>query len=246
MRANRADQDNQGFSPLGNHSLVNRNGTVLTPTTVFVSRQEHLKPSMLQTFSKLHLCKRFSTLNNQTIRLIDQDFIHEIKLAIGTKDAGSQSFCDPSFFVAERNNGRICGLTAKIGVVQGISGIRTGKSGCISTVLIDSVVHHQKVSFRLCHFLGVNQDMTITVISTGPQFWLFFPNGSMVEKSHRQVIWDQVFGAYSKSHWIPVSEFVTHRLELLLGDLATFRVWFIAIDIVKNTRTQVLRVDLIW
>ena len=71
MRNDWANDNDQTVNPFLYDGLVHGDAAVVAPTAVVISRQQHLKPSMLETLSELHGSKGAPGQFHNTICLID-------------------------------------------------------------------------------------------------------------------------------------------------------------------------------
>lgn len=146
MRTDWTDQNDDTLRPSSDDFFVHRNIAVLTPSTVFAARVEHLKPTHLQSFFELHCCKALPCGFNETTSFIQQNLIHQIVLAVIAQIFCFECVCDPCFLVNQRQDGTVGRAAIEIRVVQGISSVCTSKPGGVSAVLFHSLVHHQEVA----------------------------------------------------------------------------------------------------
>jgi hypothetical protein len=87
-------------------------------------------------------------------------------------------------------NGGIGCLLSEIGIINRVSGLRTGHSSSIGSVLFNSIDEGNKVSFGFRHFLVLDLDKTIAEKCSGPFILFIFPDCGMVEKRHCEVVFD--------------------------------------------------------
>ena len=96
-------------------------------------------------------------------------------------------------------------FSCEIGIVYGITSQSTSYSSGISSVFSCSLFERNKVTLALAHFLSFDINITIAIIGLGPVFF-FIPYSCVVEESHSQVVFNQIFCGTSQIHRVPVEE----------------------------------------
>mmetsp|Transcript_25936 Transcript_25936/g.37967 ORF Transcript_25936/g.37967 Transcript_25936/m.37967 type:complete len:203 (-) Transcript_25936:863-1471(-) len=184
---------------------------------------------------------------NQTIDFIHKDLVHKVVVACRCCSQLVhiiQRFLNPCRFIDKRNDGTICRFSRKVGIVQRISRIGTGKSCCIRTVLFNGRTHNQKVSTRFGHLFSIHQDMSIGIVASWPQVWFVFPNGSVIKQGHGQMVGNQIFGTHTQIHGIPIPEFLSHTIERFLCNGRRRRKRSVLVKhIIKDISCQILWIN---
>ena len=156
--------------------------------------------------------------------LFDFAFKDQIEILVRINDLLSshilfllQTFVQKHLKSRKLQNGCICVLVSKVGVIYWVTCLCTCQSSCVSTVILNSLNQGNEVSFWFGHLLTIYINVSVAVIGLGPHGWIV-PNSSMIVKSHSQVIFNKVFSRASEVHGIPIQKWLSQLLKFEYGD----------------------------
>ena len=148
-----------------------------------------------------HFFISISHLCNLILHLVLENLIEKCSAFILTDSSSVvflvlNSFREEHFKSWKLHNSCISILRSEVSIVNSITCQSTCHPCCICSILSDSLIQRNKITFAFTHFLTINIDISIAVVGSWPKF-VILPNSCVIEESHCQMIFDQIFSRTS-------------------------------------------------
>mmetsp|Transcript_4499 Transcript_4499/g.6880 ORF Transcript_4499/g.6880 Transcript_4499/m.6880 type:complete len:210 (-) Transcript_4499:1319-1948(-) len=201
---------------MSHSTLMHSDATILTPSSVFIPRNHHFEPALIETFFVHHTLEAFFCCLHETVCFILEDLVHEVQIISRPHCrlvSIDEIFLNPGRLVGKGYNSSIGSGTFEVSIIEGVTGISACKSRGICGVHVDCFKQSQKVTLGLAHFLCINHDESIRVITPGPKLRLVLPDSGVIIQCHCKVVRNKIFTRNAKIHWVPVPKFSLHLLK---------------------------------
>lgn len=183
VRADRVEKQQLSFDILKDDVLVHLGGIFMALEEVFFLQAGKIVEGVLEDISESHVFEGLVGLEDAVIDFGGEASVNPSEVFI----VGVSSHVlevvngplDPGFKVGKSENTAVGSVVNEVGVIEGVTSIGEGDSGSVGTVLVDTVVEGQEVSFLLGHFFSVDGDITVAEEASGPVLGVF-PDGGVV------------------------------------------------------------------